>query len=84
MAGEDKVALMTGASAGIGRAVAIAFLKEGYKVVLAGRRSDALAESIALSGAPTENALAHACDLTDPVAVKGCLLYTSPSPRDRG
>jgi NAD(P)-dependent dehydrogenase (short-subunit alcohol dehydrogenase family) len=71
MAGHDKVALITGASAGIGRAVAIAFLRDGYKVVLAGRRGEALAESIALSGAPIENALAHACDLTDPAAVKG-------------
>lgn len=71
MAGHDKVALITGASAGIGRAVAIAFLRDGYKVVLAGRRGEALAESIALSGAPIENALAHACDLTDPTAVKG-------------
>jgi NAD(P)-dependent dehydrogenase (short-subunit alcohol dehydrogenase family) len=71
MAGHDKVALITGASAGIGRAVAIAFLKDGYKVVLAGRRGDALAESIALSGAPAANALAHACDLTDPSAVRG-------------
>jgi NAD(P)-dependent dehydrogenase (short-subunit alcohol dehydrogenase family) len=70
MAGNDKVALITGASAGIGRAVAVAFLQAGYKVVLTGRRADALEESIQLSGASAANALAHACDITDPHAVK--------------
>jgi NAD(P)-dependent dehydrogenase (short-subunit alcohol dehydrogenase family) len=70
MAGNDKVALITGASAGIGRAVAVAFLQAGYKVVLTGRRADALEESIKLAGTSAANALAHACDITDPHAVK--------------
>jgi NAD(P)-dependent dehydrogenase (short-subunit alcohol dehydrogenase family) len=70
MAEHHKVALVTGASAGIGRAVAVAFLHAGYKVVLTGRRSEALDESIALSGSDPANALAHPCDITDPAAVK--------------
>ncbi|MGL4438394.1 MAG: SDR family oxidoreductase [Bosea sp. (in: a-proteobacteria)] len=66
----NKVALITGASSGIGRAVAVAFLQAGYNVVLTGRRADALDESIRLSGASAANAMAHACDITDPAAVK--------------
>ena len=37
-----KVAMVTGAGSGIGKAVALAFAKEGYNVVLAGRRADLL------------------------------------------
>ena len=47
----NKVALITGAGSGVGRAVAIKFLKDGYKVGLMGRRADALNETIALAGA---------------------------------
>ena len=71
MSNEGKVALITGASAGIGRAVAVSFLKAGYNVVVTGRRKDALDETISKSGVPSSQALAHACDITDPAAVKG-------------
>ncbi len=70
MTNDNKVALVTGASAGIGRAVSVAFLKAGYKVVLTGRRADALDETIQLSGADAARALAHPCDITDPASVK--------------
>ena len=75
MSNEGKVALITGASAGIGRAVSVSFLKAGYRVVVTGRRMDALDETIRMSGAPSSHALAHPCDITDPSAVRG--LFTA-------
>ena len=68
MAG-GKVAMITGAGSGVGRAVAIRFLKDGYKVGLMGRRADALAETISLAGAGPANAIALAADVTDHGAV---------------
>ena len=64
-----KVALVTGAGSGIGRAVAAALLQEGYKTVLTGRRADALDESLALAKAPKDAALAVPADVTDPKSV---------------
>jgi len=46
-----RIALVTGAGSGIGRAVAVALLKEGYAVVLCGRRAEPL-EQAALEGDP--------------------------------
>ena len=65
-----KIALVTGAGSGIGRASALALLTAGYQVVLAGRRADALNETVALAGALGANALPVPSDLTDPLAVK--------------
>ena len=45
-----KTAIVTGAGSGIGRATALALLDEGYSVVLAGRRPEALAETVAQAG----------------------------------
>jgi NADP-dependent 3-hydroxy acid dehydrogenase YdfG len=42
MAGASKAAIVTGAGSGIGRAVALALMKDGYATALAGRRKDAL------------------------------------------
>ncbi len=42
MASTEKVAIVTGAGSGIGKAVALALMKEGYAVALAGRRKEAL------------------------------------------
>src|SRR5579883_151323 len=68
-AGEGKVALVTGAGSGIGRAVALALLRDGWSVVLAGRRTDTLAATaaMALAGART---LVVAADVTDPTSVR--------------
>jgi len=44
----QKVALVTGAGSGIGRAVSIALSREGFQVVLLGRRADALEQTRAL------------------------------------
>ncbi|POR54249.1 SDR family oxidoreductase [Bosea psychrotolerans] len=70
MSGHNKVAIITGAGSGVGRAVALAFLKDGYRTVLAGRRADALEETIKLSGAPAAQALAVPTDVTDKASVQ--------------
>jgi NAD(P)-dependent dehydrogenase (short-subunit alcohol dehydrogenase family) len=63
------VALITGAGSGIGQACAIALSKEGYSVVLAGRRADALQETIDMAGAGADM-LAVPTDVADPAQVK--------------
>ncbi|MGI9371036.1 MAG: SDR family oxidoreductase [Hyphomicrobiales bacterium] len=68
MSSSDKIALITGAGSGIGRAAAITFLQNGYKTVLVGRRLEALEETIEQSGDRT-NALALSCDVSDDKAV---------------
>jgi NAD(P)-dependent dehydrogenase (short-subunit alcohol dehydrogenase family) len=66
----SKIAIVTGAGSGIGRASALALLKAGYSVVLAGRRQDALDESIAHAGDAGSRAMAVATDVADPASVK--------------
>jgi len=63
-----KVALVTGAGSGIGRAVAIALLEKEYSVVLAGRRADLLEKTKQDSGSP--RALAVPSDVTDQESVR--------------
>jgi NAD(P)-dependent dehydrogenase (short-subunit alcohol dehydrogenase family) len=65
-----KVALVTGAGSGIGRAVTLGFLRHGYAVVLAGRRQETLDAVIRESGAAASSALAVAADVGDPAAVR--------------
>ncbi len=60
-----KIAIVTGAGTGIGKAVALAFLGAGYRVALAGRRGGPLEETIAESGAPAEQCLAVPTDVAD-------------------
>ena len=67
MTTNSKVVLITGAGSGIGRAVALAFLRQGYSVVLAGRRADALQAVIKESA--SSKALAVAADVTNPLSV---------------
>ncbi len=68
-----KVALVTGAGSGIGKACAIALAKAGYAVVLAGRRADAL-EAVAKEIG--KNALAVATDVGDPKSVANLFAKT--------
>ncbi|HSN34179.1 MAG TPA: SDR family oxidoreductase, partial [Ideonella sp.] len=65
-----KIALVTGAGSGIGRATALAVLAAGWGVALAGRRRDALDETAARAGANGANALAVPTDTADPDAVR--------------
>jgi NAD(P)-dependent dehydrogenase (short-subunit alcohol dehydrogenase family) len=67
MAASKKVALVTGAGTGVGRAAALALLKAGYSVVLAGRREDALKKVAAEGGGET---LTVPTDITDPASIK--------------
>jgi NAD(P)-dependent dehydrogenase (short-subunit alcohol dehydrogenase family) len=69
MISSSKVAIVTGAGTGIGKAAALALLKEGYRVVLAGRRPGPLAEVLTLGGAG-ENGLAVPTDVSDPESVR--------------
>lgn len=65
----SRIAIVTGAGSGIGRATALALLAADYSVVLTGRRPEALAETQALAGARSAHTLAVPADLTDPAAV---------------
>ena len=69
MASSNKVAIVTGAGSGIGRAAALALLADGYSVGLAGRREDALAETVKLAGDDGGRALAVPTDVGDPASV---------------
>jgi NAD(P)-dependent dehydrogenase (short-subunit alcohol dehydrogenase family) len=64
-----KVAIVTGAGSGVGKASALALLKDGWRVVLAGRRQAPLDEVIAESG-QSAHALAVAADVSDEASVK--------------
>ena len=64
-----KVALVTGAGSGIGRAVALGLLSDGYAVVLAGRRIELLEETARESGAGPARTLAVQTDIGDPGSV---------------
>jgi NAD(P)-dependent dehydrogenase (short-subunit alcohol dehydrogenase family) len=70
MASSERVAIITGAGSGIGRAVALAFLADGYRTVLAGRRLPELEATAARAGDARPRALAIAADVTDPAAVE--------------
>ena len=66
----NKVAIITGAGTGIGKASAIALIKNGYNVVLAGRRAEPLEQAIAESGAAAGQALAVPTDVGNPESVR--------------
>lgn len=76
MSATGKVALVTGAGSGIGRAVTLALLREGYRVVLAGRRPDALATTVSLAP-PGAVTLPVTTDVTDPKSVRSLFERTS-------
>jgi NAD(P)-dependent dehydrogenase (short-subunit alcohol dehydrogenase family) len=64
-----KYAVVTGAGSGVGRAAALALLTDGWTVALAGRRRDALEETVGLAGDAAPRALVAPTDVGDPKAV---------------
>ena len=70
MAPFDRVAIVTGAGSGIGKAVAVALLQDGYSVVLAGRRKELL-EAVAREGRVLgARTLVAPTDVGDPASVR--------------
>ena len=65
-----KIAVVTGAGTGIGKAAATALLKEGYRVAFAGRRPEPLERAIAEAAVPEGAALAVPTDVSDPASVR--------------
>jgi NAD(P)-dependent dehydrogenase (short-subunit alcohol dehydrogenase family) len=65
----NKVALVTGAGSGIGRATALRLLEHGYSVVLTGRRQAPLDEVADEARQRGTDALAVACDVSDAAGV---------------
>ena len=71
---EQKVAIVTGAGTGIGKAVSLALAKDGYAVVLAGRRADKLDETKKEAG--NAKTLAVPTDVSDPESIKALFART--------
>jgi NAD(P)-dependent dehydrogenase (short-subunit alcohol dehydrogenase family) len=70
MSSPTKIAIVTGAGSGIGRAVALALLNDGYRVALAGRRRDALEQTLGAAGSAAARALAVPTDVSDEASVR--------------
>jgi NAD(P)-dependent dehydrogenase (short-subunit alcohol dehydrogenase family) len=73
---EKKIAIVTGAGSGVGKAVALALLSEGYHVTLAGRRKDALEQTLAEVELARSRVLVVPTDVRDPEAVRALFART--------
>ena len=76
MSPHTKVALVTGAGTGIGKAVALAFLQEGYRVTLTGRRKELLEQTVTEAGTVAGQALIVPTDVRDPASVRALFTTT--------
>ena len=65
-----KVAVVTGASSGLGQAVAVKLAQHGWNVVAVARRADALAQTIEIAKPADERITPVVCDVSDPGAVE--------------
>lgn len=70
MAAHNRVAVVTGGGTGIGKASALALLRDGYRVVITGRRKEMLDKAIAEAGSDGERATAIVADVSDPASVR--------------
>jgi len=77
MAGlQQKVAVITGAGTGIGKAVALALMREGYAAVLAGRRKEKLDEAAAEGSSTGAKSLVVPTDVSEPQSIKSLFAKT--------
>jgi len=72
----SKVAIVTGAGSGIGKTVALALLKDGYRVALAGRRRDPLEQTAKDAGSAAALALVVPADVSNPESVRALFAET--------
>jgi len=70
MSSDNKIALVTGAGSGIGRAVSLTLQRSGYSVVLAGRRAAELERTASLAVSSGGKMLAVPTDVSQPAAVR--------------
>jgi NAD(P)-dependent dehydrogenase (short-subunit alcohol dehydrogenase family) len=75
----ERTALVTGAGSGIGRAVALALIEDGWRVALAGRRRQALEQTAELAGTGGSRTLMVPADVADEAAVVGLFAEISSS-----
>lgn len=69
MSEKNKVAIITGAGSGVGRASALALLADGYSVSIAGRREEALKQTCEMAGDAVSRILAVPTNVCDPASV---------------
>ena len=72
-----KVAIVTGAGTGIGKSTALAFLRAGYSVVLAGRRLEPLEMTAKEAGSFCSQALVLPTDVRDPMSIRALFTETN-------
>ena len=76
MASSPKIAIITGAGTGIGKAVAVALAREGYSLVVSGRRKENLEATASEVKQAGSQALVVPADVTDPAAVRDLFAKT--------
>jgi NAD(P)-dependent dehydrogenase (short-subunit alcohol dehydrogenase family) len=76
MAGLQRVAVVTGAGTGIGKAVALSLMREGYAAVLAGRRKEKLEETAGEGSSTGAKCLVVPTDVSDPQSIKSLFAKT--------
>jgi NAD(P)-dependent dehydrogenase (short-subunit alcohol dehydrogenase family) len=74
--GTGRIAIVTGAGTGIGKAVALALVDDGYSVVFAGRRGDRLDAAVTCTGAAASRCLAVPTDVSNPESVRALFAAT--------